>query len=142
MKNRRRGHAMVELAICATVMVSFLTGTVQFGYTFYVYNQLVTAVGNGARYASNRSYGPDVDKTNAAIRNMVVFGDPHPDPVAAPIVPNLKPENVDVKWTLDPSGTPQFVDVSVVNHRVNAIFGSFTFTGRPFSEFPYLGRAQ
>ena len=44
-KRRDRGHAMLELAISASVMVTCLVGTFQFGYTFYVYNQLVTAVG-------------------------------------------------------------------------------------------------
>jgi hypothetical protein len=42
----QRGHAMLELAASAAVMVACLGGTFQFGYTFYVYNQLVTAVGN------------------------------------------------------------------------------------------------
>jgi len=45
----QKGHAMIELAMSATVMTMFLAGTFQFGYTFYVYNQLVTAIGNGSR---------------------------------------------------------------------------------------------
>ena len=47
---------MIELAVSAAVMVSCLGGTVQFGYTFYIYNELVTAVGNGGRYAAMRTY--------------------------------------------------------------------------------------
>ena len=67
---RERGHAMLELAVSAGVMVSCLVGTFQFGYTFYAYNQLVTAVGDGARYAAQRTYraatDQDVERGNAA----------------------------------------------------------------------------
>ncbi len=70
---------MIELAVCAMVMVSCLAGTFQFGYTFYIYNQLVTAVGNGGRYAAMRTYrgasDADLEKARAAIQNMVVYGD-------------------------------------------------------------------
>src|SRR5437660_1434925 len=97
---RRSGHAMLELTLAAAVMLAFLSGTLQFGYTFYVYNQLVTAVGSGARYAASRTYRgaspKDVETGAAAIQNLVVFGNPHPEPSASPIVPGLKPEDVEV----------------------------------------------
>jgi len=137
---------MLELAACAGVLVACLGGTFQFGYTFYVYNQMVTAVGNGGRYASGRSYRAaskqDIDKGIDAIRNMVVFGDPHPAPNAAPVVPDLKLDEVEVKWNFAGSntGAPASVDVAIIGHQVNAIFGSFNFKGRPRVEFPYLGR--
>jgi Flp pilus assembly protein TadG len=145
MKSSQRGHAMVELAVCAGVMVACLAGTFQFGYTFYVYNQLVSAVGSGARYASARTYRAanqaDVEKGKEAIRNMVVYGDPHPDASAVPVVPGLKTDEIEVKWKFadNKPGAPEFVDVRVQRHPVNAIFGSFTFAGRPTVEFPYLG---
>ncbi len=72
---------MLELALSAGVMVSCLAGTFQFGYTFYIYNELVTAVGNGARYAATRTYRSDAETSKAAIRNMVVYGNRHPRPV-------------------------------------------------------------
>jgi len=62
---RQRGHAMLELAISSAVMISCLAGTFQFGYTFYVYNQLVTAVGNGGRYAAMRTYHPQTSTKTA-----------------------------------------------------------------------------
>jgi hypothetical protein len=145
-KNNQRGHAMLELAACAGVMVACLGGTFQFGYTFYVYNQLVTAVGNGGRYASARTYRAatpqDIEKGNDAIRNMVVYGDPHPDASATPAILDLKPQEVEVKWKFDDGkpGAPEFVDIYIAHHQVNALFGSFTFAGRPSVEFPYLGR--
>jgi Flp pilus assembly protein TadG len=144
MKRTQRGHAMLELAICSGVLVTCLAGTFEFGYTFYVYNQLVTAVGNGARYAAVRTYRAatpqDLEKGKAAIRNMVVYGDSQPDTGAAPVIANLTPDVVDVKWVMDESGAPAAVDISIKNFDVNAVFNTFTFSGRPAAEFPYVGR--
>jgi Flp pilus assembly protein TadG len=143
-ENSQKGHAMLELALSAAVMVSFLAGTFQFGYTFYVYNQLVTAVGNGARYAATRAYrsatAQDIEKGASAIRNMVVFGDARPAQDAVPAVANLTTNQVDVRWTTDPAGAPTAVDVSIREFSVNAVFKTLTFTGRPGVEFPYVGR--
>jgi Flp pilus assembly protein TadG len=141
---REHGHAMLELAVSAGVMVSCLAGTFQFGYTFYTYNQLVTAVGNGARYAAQRSYrtatDQDVERGNAAIRNMVVYGDAQPAPGAAPVVPKLTPAEVEVRWALTGDGAPATVNVAIKGYTLDAIFRSFTFDGRPSVEFPYVGR--
>ena len=140
---RERGHVMLELALASGVMLAALGGTFQFGYSFYVYNQMVTAVGNGARYASARTYraasADDVEKGKAAIRNMVVFGTPHPAAGAAPVASGLKPENVRVEWVAGPTGAPTAVDVSIINYKVDAIFGAMDLNGRPFVEFPFLG---
>jgi Flp pilus assembly protein TadG len=141
---RDRGHAMLELAICSAVLVSCLGGTFQFGYTFYVYNQLVTAVGNGGRYAAMRTYraasADDLEKGKSAIRNMVVYGDPQAPAGTEPIAPGLTPQQVDVKWVMDASGAPTAVDVSIVNFNVNAVFKTIPFSGRPGVEFPFVGR--
>jgi len=136
---------MIELAISAAVMVSCLSGTVQFGYTFYVYNELVSAVGNGGRYAAMRTYRAaspaDIEKGKVAIRNMVVYGDARPAPGAVPQVANLRPEQVRVDWIKDESGDkPGFVDVSIADYTVDAAFGMFRFTGRPAIEYPFVGR--
>jgi Flp pilus assembly protein TadG len=144
-RNKQRGHAMIELAVSAAVMVSCLAGTVQFGYTFYIYNELVTAVGNGGRYAAMRTYRAsatsDIEKGKAAIRNMVVYGDSLPAPNALPQVANLKPEQVQVDWVMDDAGTqPAAVNVSIVDYRVDAAFGMFRFTGKPSVEYPFVGR--
>jgi Flp pilus assembly protein TadG len=144
-RRSQRGHAMIELAVSAGVMVACLAGTVQFGYTFYIYNELVTAVGNGGRYAAMRTYraaaASDIEKSKAAIRNMVVYGDTHPAPNALPQVANLKPEQVQVDWIMDDSGTqPAAVNVAIADYTVNAAFGMFHFTGKPAVEYPFVGR--
>jgi len=136
---------MIELAISAAVMVSCLGGTVQFGYTFYIYNELVSAVGNGGRYAAMRTYRSAspaaIEKGKAAIRNMVVYGDARPAPGTPPQVANLRPEQVRVDWIKDESGDkPGFVDVSIADYTVDAAFGMFRFTGRPAVEYPFVGR--
>ncbi len=145
MKRRsERGHAILELAVCATTMVSCLAGTFEFGHAFYVYNQLVTAVGNGGRYAAMRTYRAaapqDVEKGAKAIRNMVIYGDAQPVPDAAPAVATLTPDQVDVSWVKDASGAPTAVRVSIRSFAVDAVFKTFTFTGKPAVEFPYVGK--
>jgi Flp pilus assembly protein TadG len=141
---RERGHAMLELAVSAAVMVSCLAGTFEFGRSFYVYNQLVTAVGNGGRYAAMRTYraasAEDIEKGNQAIRNMVVYGDARPADGALPVAANLSPDQVEVNWVLDKSGAPQAVNISIRSFTVDAVFRAFTFKGRPAVEFPYAGR--
>ena len=144
-RNRQRGHAMIELAVSAGVMVACLAGTVQFGYTFYIYNQLVTAVGNGGRYAAMRTFrasgSSDIEKGKAAIRNMVVYGDARPPLGTLPQVLNLKPEQVQVDWVMDESGArPAAVNVAIADYTVDAVFGIFRFTGRPAVEYPFVGR--
>jgi Flp pilus assembly protein TadG len=141
---REGGHAMIELAMSSAVMISCLAGTFQFGYTFYVYNQLVTAVGNGGRYAAMRTYraasAEDVEKGSQAIRNMVVFGDSQPAAGAQPIAANLTPAQVEVRWLTDGKNAPSAVNVSIRDYKIDAVFKSFTFSGRPGVEFPYVGR--
>jgi len=143
-RQRQRGHAMIELAFAAGVMIACLAGTFQFGYTFYVYDELVSAVGNGARYAAARTYRAaspaDIERGNAAIRNLVVYGNSRPAPGAAPMVPNLKPENVQVTWIADDKGAPASVNVSIAKYSVGAMFGSLTIDHRPLAEFPFVGR--
>lgn len=136
---------MIELAVSAAVMVSCLAGTVQFGYTFYIYNELVSAVGNGGRYAALRTYRSaspaDIEKGKTAIRNMVVYGDARPAPGTPPQVANLRPEQVRVEWIKDESGdNPAFVDVAIADYTVDAAFGMFHFAGRPAVEYPFVGR--
>jgi TadE-like protein len=143
-RQSQSGHALLELAISAGVMVACLAGTVQFGYTFYIYNELVTAVGNGGRYAAMRTYRAatprDIETGKTAIRNMVAYGDARPELNAIPQVANLRPEDVQVDWVMDESGKPAYVNVAIADYTVDAAFGVFRFTGRPAVEYPFVGR--
>lgn len=140
----QRGHAMLELALSAGILVAALGGTFEFGYSFYVYNQLVGAVGNAGRYAAQRTYRAatpaDVEKGNAAIRNLVVYGHPRPAGDARPLAPGLTPQNVSVSWVLNGSGAPEAVDIAIAEYSIQAIFGIITLHGKPAVEFPFAGK--
>lgn len=147
MKGRRQtqsGHAMLELSVTAGIVLAFIGWTFQFGYAFYIYNQLVTAVGNGARYASTRTLRAatdgDVEKVKTAIRNMVVYGDSQPDKDATPVVANLSPDKIQINYVKDSAGNPVKVNLTLANYKVDAVFQTYDFSGRPFVEFPFTGR--
>lgn len=136
---------MLELALSAGVMVTCLTGTFQFGYTFYVYNELVTAAGNAGRYAAQRTYRAatpgDVEKGKTAIRNMAVYGTPTPSAGDAPIAPGLTTGQIQVNYVAgEANAAPAAVDVWISNYTVHAAIANFTFDKRPLAEFPFVGR--
>ena len=136
---------MIELAVSAGVMVACLAGTVQFGYTFYIYNQLVTAVGNGGRYAAMRTLPGRrrrATSKKAKPRSATWWRTAMrvPRRTRCPRCANLKPDQVQVDWVMDESGKPASVNVSIVDYTVDAAFGMFRFTGRPAVEYPFVGR--
>ena len=51
-KNSERGNALLEFAVGWTVLWFLFAGVYQFGYAFYVYNVLLTAVANAAELGS------------------------------------------------------------------------------------------
>lgn len=148
-----RGHAMLEFGVASALLVGCLAGTWQFGYSFYVYNQLQSAINNGGMYAAMRTYRSqgtsDITTGKTKIKNMAVYGTPNPGTGAQPVVRGLTTSNIDVTYTLDSVTStttgityeiPTAVTVSVTNFSVNAIFKTFTFTGKPSVTYPYLGR--
>src|SRR5437868_5046425 len=86
----RRGNAMVEFALAAPLAITVMAGVFQFGYAFYVYNQLQLSIRSGVRYASLMDYkgtsATCVAATQDTVQNMVVYGTPTPDASATPIV--------------------------------------------------------
>jgi hypothetical protein len=62
---------MLGLALATGILVPAFTGTFQFGYTFYVYNNLESAVRGGARYASMRNYDSRTATPSAAFTTAV-----------------------------------------------------------------------
>ncbi len=142
---RQRGNAFIEFALAAGLLLPVMMGTFQFGYTFYTYNLLQSAVANGGRYAANRTYRSlagqtDINKFRTAVQNMTVYGSPAPGPGAVPVVRGLKPSDIEVIFTLTATGFPTNVTVRVRSFTVNGIFGNFNFNGYPTYTVPYLGR--
>jgi Flp pilus assembly protein TadG len=144
--SRERGNALIEFALSFFLIFSVFSGIFQFAYSFYVYNALVAAVREGARYASLKPYdSTTTTPTNAflsGVKNMVVFGDSSPAEGAAPAVPGLQASNVVLTVTGGGTGTltaPSQMTVTISGFTVNAVFGTWNITGKPTCTFPYTG---
>jgi len=144
-RRRQGGNAIIEFALAAGLLLPVMLGTFQFGYTFYTYNLLQSAVAHGSRYAAYRTYRSlagqtDIGKFRTAVQNMTVFGTPSPGANAVPVVRGLSTSNIQVNFTLSSTQIPTAVTVRVQNFTINGIFGRYTFTGYPTCTMPYLGR--
>jgi len=130
---------MVEFAIGAGVLVAVFTGVFEFGYAFYVYNNLLAAVDNGARYAAYRTYDSNTTTPSSAfstaVKNMVVYGQPAAGTKA--IAPGLTASNVTVTPIFNNS-VPTAMQVSLSGYSLNAVFKTFTLD-KPVATYPFLG---
>src|SRR5438552_16144147 len=131
-RSGRRGNAMLELAFSVSVLVPSFVGTFQFGYTFYVYNNLNSAVRGGARYASMQSYdsGTSTPSTafSTAVKNVVVYG--NAAGTGTPIAPGLTAGNVQIVAVMK-GAIPTSITVQITGYTIDAIFRTFTFNGKP-----------
>src|SRR5262245_5957235 len=101
-RKAQTGSAVLEFALGSSICIALFTGTFSFGYAFYGYNKLETAVRNGARYGALLVYSsnaPTVDSAPSsafatAVQNVTVYGNPSPGEGAAAVVPGLTPANV------------------------------------------------
>jgi len=87
-----RGATLVELAIVATVFLTCMFAVIEFGRALWVHNALTDAARRGARYAALHSTAD-----SAAVKNVVVYGDPAGGTQA--VVPNLTTANVTVDYS-------------------------------------------
>jgi Flp pilus assembly protein TadG len=138
-RDPRKGSTLVEFAISFTVLWLLLGGVFTFGYTFYVYNRLQTAVAGAAQYAAVSDY----DSSNSAayttaIQNLVLYGDITAG--TTPIVPGLTASNVQVLVTTDSSTVPRDVVVAVNDYSINTLFQRITLTGKPRAVVLFTGR--
>ncbi|HYM08296.1 MAG TPA: TadE/TadG family type IV pilus assembly protein [Terriglobales bacterium] len=142
-----RGNALVEFALSFGLLLAVFSGVWQFGYTFYIYNGLVSAVRNGARYGALADY--DGGSSNGAsykanVANMAVYGTANPASGASPIVPGLTTSKVSVVPTVDSAGVPSRVTVQITGFTIpddlSGIFAAFTLNGKPSCSFEYTGR--
>ena len=132
---------MIEFAVCFLVLFPMFTGAFQFGYTFFMLNNLETAVRGGARYASLRKLSNAGDATvptafSDDVKNMVVYGNPSGG--SSPIVPNLATSNVNLTIEFA-NGVPSTITVSVSGYTINSVFGSMACNGKPTLTYPYTG---
>ena len=139
---RRRGSAMLEFAISFGLLLTIFSGVWQFGYTFYLYNSLESAVRNGARYGSLAVY--DGGSWNGAnfkdrVKNMVVYGNSAPPAGARPVVPGLATSQVRVTPTMN-GVTPNRITVDIDGYAINTFFKTYTLRQKPKCSFDYMGR--
>ena len=122
------------------VLLAAFSGTFEAGYSLIQYNKLETAVAQAARYASLVPY----DSASAtpstaymsAVRNMVLYG----SPVAGnkPVLSGLTAGNVSLTVTFA-KGVPSKVQVSITSYKINALFMTYTLTGKPAVTYLYQG---
>ncbi len=131
------GNAALELALTFLLLWLLLGGAFRFGYAMYVYESLVSAVAGAARFASRVDF--DTGHTfTTAVKNMAVYGSPTGGTAA--LAPGLTTANINVTWTTDATGLPLTMTVSVTNYTINAVFQTFTWTGKPSMTVRFAGR--
>jgi Flp pilus assembly protein TadG len=95
-RHSERGAALLQFAIAATVFLTTMFGVLEFGRLYWTHNALRDATRRGARYAIVRKNdGAGI----AAVKNIVVYGDPNADPATAkPVVSGLTTGNVVIEY--------------------------------------------
>ncbi|MCW5977886.1 MAG: pilus assembly protein [Bryobacteraceae bacterium] len=140
-RRRQRGNALIEFALSFSFLVPIFVGTYSFGYAFYVYDSLASAVRAGARFASLQTYNSPTTTPSAAyltaVRNMVVYGDPAGG--TTPVRAGLRPENVSVTMTFQ-NGVPREVAVAIQNFQINSVVDTIDLAQKPRFSVPYTGR--
>lgn len=144
-QRRRRsqsGSSLIEFAVGWFVIVASFTGIFEFGYSFYVYNNLQTAVNNGAKYAALRAYEPTDGTPEAcfktAVQDMVAYGDPT-GTNKTPIAPGLAPGNVSVTVTFA-NGVPSQMTVAISSYTIDSGVAKIALANKPQITYPFLGR--
>ena len=138
-RRRQGGNALIEFALAFGFLFPTVAGTFQFGYAFFMYNELQNAVRQGARYAAFKTYDSSSSTPSATfdhdVRNAVVYGTPAGG--TPPVVPNLTTDNVllTVNWV---NGVPGSMTVSIQNYTIDAYLKTFTIN-RPSATFSYVG---
>jgi Flp pilus assembly protein TadG len=112
-RQNERGSTLVEFAIGAAVFLTAMFAVIEFGRALWTHNALADAARRGARYAVNH---PATD--TAAVRNVVVYGDPAGG--SQKLVDNLTPANVQVQYS-DFSLGKGTVSVSIVNYQFQMV---------------------
>jgi Flp pilus assembly protein TadG len=132
--------AIVECAVGSGVLLATFSGTFGIGYSLIQYNKLETAVAQGARYASIIPYDSATATPSAAfssaVKNMVLYGSPTAG--TSPVLSGLSAGDINVTVSFA-NGVPGSVQVSISSYTINALFATYTLTGKPQVTYPYQG---
>ena len=140
-KNKsERGNALLEFALGWSILWALFAGIYQFGYSFYVYNTVLTSVANAAELGSKMTYDTASPTTYSdALKNMVVYGSTTAG--TTPIVRGLATSNVTV--TVNLAGTiPSDLTITINNYTIDAVFTTFTFNGKPRATTVFMGQVS
>jgi len=137
-KKSERGNALLEFALGWSLLWTLFAGIYQFGYSFYVYNVVMTSVADAAELGSKMTYDTtNPSKFTTALQNMVVYGNTTAG--TSPIVPGLSTSNVTVG--VNPEGNmPTDITITINSFTINAVFANFTFNGKPRATAVYMGQ--
>jgi Flp pilus assembly protein TadG len=138
-KNKsERGNALLEFALGFSLLWALFAGIYQFGYSFYVYNTVLTSVANAAELGSKMTYDTaNPSAFTTALQNMVVYGNTTAG--TRSIVPGLSTSNVTVG--INPEGNmPTDITITINSFTINALFTNFTFNGKPRATAVYMGQ--
>ena len=129
---------MLEFAIGWAILWALFVGVYQFGYSFYVYNVVMTSVANAAELGSKMTYDTSNGaQFSTALKNMVVYGDTTAG--TNPLVPGLSTSNVNVSINPEDS-MPTDITITINNFTIDAFFTKFTFNGKPRATTIYMGQ--
>ena len=138
-RRRRTGSVLVEFTLSATFLIALFLGVWQFGYGFFIYNELEESVRAGARYASlgtyNSANGTPTASFLSSVQNVVVYGNPAGG--TTPVAPGLTTANVSLTVTF--TSVPTTMTVAITNYSVPTYFGNQTLSGKPTTSFPFVG---
>lgn len=87
-----RGGTLIEFVITASVYFMMLVGIVGISHLYFTHNALVDATRRAARYATL-----NLSNSDAAIRNVAVYGTASPAQGAQPLISGLQTSNVVVE---------------------------------------------
>jgi Flp pilus assembly protein TadG len=141
-KKRERGNALLEFALGFGVLWLLFSGVWEFGYTFFVYNRLLTSVADAGIYASRLDYDVSVTEPasfNTLVQNMVLCSDPNNGSCTQNVARGLTAANVSVDLHLD-NAYPTYVTISIKNYTITNLFGYFQLPSKPSVTTMYEGR--
>ena len=133
----RSGMAVVEFALAFGLLWLLLSGCFRLGYSIYLYQSLLNSLAGAARYAARVDFDEPNHTFIGDVKKMAVYGNPAGG--TAPLVPGLAVGNISVTWTTDVKGVPDTITIQVTNYSVNAVFQSFTWSGKPSVTVCYAG---
>jgi Flp pilus assembly protein TadG len=100
----QRGVAMIELAVCMTLLTTLAFGVTEFGRAIMVYDTLAKSARDATRFLTVRD--PSAAGNVADAKCMAVYG--NPNCTGTPLAPGLTTAMVSVCYAADPSCAPTF----------------------------------